>query len=479
MSKHIRWDVCALLAGAGVLSFLLFVGPILGVADNGDFLRIMGSVGLSYPNPTEPFQDRYFAFMHKQFAMNTPGDGAYISSEVIVVFLATLVARLFNWNLFDIRFLGALYSVLLLIAFSCFLQLKLLSSKAAKISFTVVFLLIFFDAGYTAYFNSFFGEPMAFIFLLLTLAAALRLTQDRQPRTAWFVFFILCAMFMAASKIQNAPTGIILALLALRLLPLSSSKVWKRTGFPLTVGLILISTAIYVTAPKELRMINQYQSVFYGILKDSPTPERDLMSLGLDPSLSILANTNFFMPDTPIPQQSDQLKQSFYPYISHGKIALFYLSHPSRYWDKLSVTAKHAMTIHIDYLGNHEKAAGFEPGTGSNSFNLWSELKDKVLPHSIWFLIVFWVLYYTVLLALYTGEPARNQRAAYEIFMSVGVIAGVAFLVPLIGDGEADMEKHLFLFNVCFDIMFTVSLVWIIHRCVIFMRERASYSHLN
>jgi hypothetical protein len=474
MSKFIRWDTLALLVGAGVLSFLLLVGPILGVADNGDFLRIMGSVGLSYMDPSEPFQERYYNFMHKQFAMSKPGIGGYISSEVIVVFLATLVGRLYNWHLFDIRFLGALYSILLLGAFASLLQLKLLSSKTAKYSFTVVFLLIFFDVGYTAYFNSLFGEPMAFIFLLLTLAAALRLTEYKQPRTAWFVFFILSAIFMAASKIQNAPAGIILALLAFRFLPLSSSKSWKRAGSALAVLLVLVSTAIYVTAPKELRVINQYQSVFFGILKDSPTPQQDLQALGLDPKLSVLAGTNYFMPDTPIPQQSDELKRSFYPYISHGKIALFYLSHPSRYWEKLQVTARHAMTIQINYLGNREKSAGFAPGTIAGSFNLWSELKRDVMPHSIWFLIIFWVLYYAVLLALYTGEPARHKRAAYEVFMSVGAIAVIAFLVPLIGDGEADMEKHLFLFNVCFDIMFTVSLVWVTQRIVNFSRERAS-----
>ncbi|MFD0697865.1 hypothetical protein ACFQZT_27710 [Paenibacillus sp. GCM10027628] len=475
MSKLIKWNTFALLAGAGVLGFLLLVGPILGMADNGDFLRIMGSVGLSYLDPAEPFHEKYFAFTHKLYGMSAPGIGGYISSEVIVVFLATLLGRLYNWQLFDIRFLGGLYSILLLAAFGSLLQLKLVtSSRHVKYGFTLIFLVIFFDVGYTAYFNSFFGEPMAFIFLLLTLALALRLTEIKQPRTIGFVFFIVCAIFMAASKIQNAPAGIVLALLSLRFLPLSNRKSWKRTVLTLTALLVLVSSGIYVTAPRELRVINQYQSVFYGILKDSPTPEQDLLTLGLDPKLAVLAGTNYFTPHTPIPQDSVELKQSFYPYISHGKIARFYLTHPSRYWDKLQVTAQHAMTIHIDYLGNREKAAGFEPGALYNSFNLWSKLKSEALPHSIWFLLGFWLLYYVILLALYTGEPSRHRRTAYEAFMSVGVIGAIAFLVPLIGDGEADMEKHLFLFNVCFDVMFTASLVWVIHQVVKFVRERAS-----
>ncbi len=58
--------------------------------------------------------------------------------------------------------------------------------------------------------------------------------------------------------------------------------------------LLLGSAAMYLFAPKELKEINMYQTVFYGVLKDSPTPAQDLKELGLPPELAVLQNTNFF-----------------------------------------------------------------------------------------------------------------------------------------------------------------------------------------
>lgn len=474
MGRFSKWDGLAWFAAAGILAFLLFMKPILGVADNGDFLRIMGSAGLQYSNPAEPLEDKYFAFIHREFAYSSSGIVGYISTQMLVVLLASLIGKIFSPHAFDIRFLAFIYCAVLLIAFMLLLQLKLWTSRAAKLAFALLFLLIFLDVGYTAYFNSFYGEPMSFVFLLLTLAAALRLTEQERPQAAWFALFLIAGTMMTASKIQNAPTGIILTLLALRFLPLFQGTAWKKQGAAAASLILIVSAAIYVAAPEELRTINQYQSVFYGITKDSPTPEQDLRELGLDAKLSVIAGTNYFMKGTAIPQQSDELSQSFYPRINHSKIALFYLKHPERFWGKLKVTASNAMAIQPSYLGSYEKAAGHPPGTLSKTFALWSQFKLKVLPHSIWLLLGFFAVYYTVLLALYINEPSQSRRARLDVFIAVGLIAAIAFLVPLVGDGEADMEKHLFLFNVCFDVMFTSAIVWLVHQAAKILRTRAS-----
>jgi len=51
-----------------------------------------------------------------------------------------------------------------------------------------------------------------------------------------------------------------------------------------------------------------------------------------------------------------------------------------------------------------------------------------------------------------------------ETFALVGVIGAISFLIPVIGDGEADLSKHLFLFNAVFDVMFVSGILWIVHR---------------
>jgi hypothetical protein len=464
----------ALGAAAGVMIYLLLVQPVIGLADSGDFMRIMNTVGLSYLDPGAPFRDQFFGYLHTQFAFTNMGTGGYVSTEIIVVWVAVLLNKLLHPHVFDIRFLSSLYILLTLVVFACILRLKLLASTTAKLVCACLFILIFLDIGYLSYYNSFFGEPISLIFLLLTIVLALHLTEQTHPRKALFFAFLAAAIFLIGSKVQNAPIGLIICLLCVRFLSISSKRSWKNSILVSSALLLVFSLAIYVSAPKELRVINQYQSVFYGILKDSPTPEQDLQSLGLDPKLAVLAGTNYFTPNTPIPQQSEELKRAFYSKISHAKIAIFYAKHPGRYWDKLQVTAKNASTVRPSYLGNYEKAVGYEYGKISSTFDTWSVLKSTILPHSLWFLILIYLLYYVTLFRLHRNEPHLAKRKTYEVFGAIGLIGVVSFLVPLLGDGEADMEKHLFLFSVCFDLMLLISITWLIHQAVKIVSRRVS-----
>ena len=37
------------------------------------------------------------------------------------------------------------------------------------------------------------------------------------------------------------------------------------------------------------------------------------------------------------------------------------------------------------------------------------------------------------------------------------------FVLPIIGNGEADLQKHMLLFNLCFDLMILVFVYWLIN----------------
>ncbi|MNL77763.1 hypothetical protein D3C87_2040060 [compost metagenome] len=50
--------------------------------------------------------------------------------------------------------------------------------------------------------------------------------------------------------------------------------------------------------------------------------------------------------------------------------------------------------------------------------------------------------------------------------MLLGLIGLFSFLVPIMGDGRADIGKHLFLFNVSFDMMAVVMFGWLVHKLV-------------
>jgi hypothetical protein len=455
-------ETLAVIVVSLIFIFVLVVKPIVGVADNGDFLRIMGSTGLNYVDTAEVYKDKYFGYIHGQYHLQGLGIGGYISSEIIIVLVATTLSRIFlHDGIFDIRFLSLLYAIVFLVAMYWLLKMNRQAEKWKNVVFASLFILVFADVGYTAYYNSLFGEPVAFTFLLLTIALTHLLLNSIKPSKKLLFFFFLAAFFLVGSKVQNAPLGIILALFTLRFWHLRTDKPWRRLVVLVSVLLVGVSVVIYFTAPKEIKQINQYQTVFYGILKDSPNPKQDLIDLGLNPDFAVNAGSNYFTKDVAIKQQDPVLKQQFYPNIDHKKIAIFYLKHPSRFINKLEVAAQSSMTNRPYYLGNYEKAEKLGYRAVSNAFGWWSELKRSIMPKSLLFLILFAVMYFFILIRKYLQVSEMKQRIYLETFMVIGLMGAISFIVPIIGDGETDLSKHLFMFDVCFDMMFVTSVLWL------------------
>ncbi|PYI57267.1 efflux RND transporter permease subunit [Paenibacillus flagellatus] len=456
-----------MVAAVAVFVYVLMVRPIAGIADNGDFLRIMTSAGLDYLDPNLSYEDKYFGYFIREFKLTSIGIGGYVSTQVPLVIVATWLNRLvFDTTVFDMRSMALVYSPLLLAAFYAVMRFHRHLPLVSRIALGLALVFVFADIGYIGYFNSLFGEPVSFVFLLLTVALALGLAQSDKPSRKLLVAFFVCAIFLTGSKVQNAPVGILLALLGIRFLRHRGDSAWRKTVIGFSAFLAVGSLAMYVLAPKQLKEINMYQTVFYGVVKDSPTPERDLEELGVPKELAVLAGTNFFTPNTPIPQRDPRLYESFYNHMSHAKIALFYLKHPVRLVQKLEIAAENGMTIRPYYLGTYEKSEGMPRGAVSDKFGWWSETKRTVLPNTLWFLVPFCLLFYAVLWVSHRRADGLGGKLYAETFAVVGLIGIVAFLIPVIGDGEADLSKHLFLFNVCFDVMFAASVLWIVHRAV-------------
>ncbi|MNP80030.1 hypothetical protein D3C76_1779990 [compost metagenome] len=55
--------------------------------------------------------------------------------------------------------------------------------------------------------------------------------------------------------------------------------------------------------------------------------------------------------------------------------------------------------------------------------------------------------------------------------MLLGLIGIFSFLVPILGDGRADIGKHLFLFNVSFDMMAVVMFAWVVRKLTASRRD--------
>lgn len=463
MKRFLRLEWLAAAAGLGLLAYLLFIAPFAGVADNGDFLRVMLTGGLDYGVPDEAYEDRFFGFAHQFFAYDHFFRGFYFSTQIILVAVARLLGYLFNSSMFDIRVLSAFYSLLLLAATYLLVRHNKYKSLITGAVLGLALLFVFFDIGYTAYFNSLFGEPVSLVFLLLTLAFGLRLVNEEKPSRAVLWLYFISVLFLTCSKIQNAPVGILFAAIGLQFAGLQTQFSWRRLVFWLSGAMVVISVVMYIAAPKDFKDINLYQTVFFGILKDSPDVKGDLKALGLPEHLSVLADTNYFQSGTAIKQDDPSLRGDFYDRVSHSDVLFFYLKHPGRLIDKMEYAANNSMSIRPYYLGTYLKESGKPAGSLAMGYSGWSQFKNQHMPNSLLFIALFYLAYYSVGLVEYVRSSQKAVRLRIQLLMAVGLVGMVGFMVPILGDGLADLGKHLFLFNVCFDMMIIASAVWLAH----------------
>jgi hypothetical protein len=471
MRRYMKVELAAVIAIAGILIWLLLVKPVIGMADNGDFLRIMGTIGLDYTDPGMSYSDKYFGWFIRELNMKDMGLGGYATTSLVPVLLAKGLSWLFNGGVFDMRFVAVIYSLLFMAGTWLLLKHNKRGSPWVNGLMALLFVLIFADIGYSAYYNSLYSEPTAFVFMLLTLGFVTALLRRAEPMPFYLTGFIVSAVFLIGAKVQNAPVGILLALLCLRLSTLRKGDGWRRRTGWLALFLVVVSLATYFSLPKEIKIINQYQTVFYGVLKDSQTPEADLRELGLPEKLAVNAGTNYFE-GAPIDQKDPVFAEEYYPHFSHAKVGLFYLKHPMRFLDKLGTAAENGMTIRPYYLGSFEKSEGLKAGENSYAFSFWSEFKHRVLPNKLWFIIAVFILYYAVLIRRYLNAFRVRDRIYLEVLAGIGMVGLFQFVTPVIGDGEADLAKHLFGFNVSFDLMIWVSLFWLADKAAGMLRLR-------
>jgi hypothetical protein len=82
-----RLELGVLLLAAGILVYQLFLPPVVGLADEGDFAKVIGQIGLRHPS--NAFDDRYYAFLTLNYRIVEPyWRSGYLTSELVPAWLA-------------------------------------------------------------------------------------------------------------------------------------------------------------------------------------------------------------------------------------------------------------------------------------------------------------------------------------------------------------------------------------------------------
>jgi hypothetical protein len=445
---------------AAALVWQLFLPPLIGLADQGDFSRIMGRFDIGHLS--DKFYDRYFAYFESKYRIDKTEhwDPGFVSSQSLLVAIALRINSLFSKRgIFDIRFLALVLAALELAAAWLLLTYAPVKGRIGREVLLGIVFLMLSDVGYVAYFNSFYSESASFVFFLLALGFVL-MTITR-PSYGSLLGVLVTSLLFVSAKGQNVPAGIILAVFSLRLLALKPGLVWRWSCAGVALCLFSSSLYYYTLTPREVTMKpSYYLSVFYEILPYSSSPRQDLVELGLDPKLLKYSGTRPWSPDAPM--TDPDFEHLFFEKISLPKIIRFHLRHPIRLLQTLERCAGYAPGLR-PWVGNYEKSEGRFPWLQSHTFNLWSSLRSKYSPGSLKSFAWFFLANFGGIALLYhhhRNGPLRD-RLLLELQAALLLMAILQFLTVAIVVGTHEATKHLFLFDLLVDVCFASAVLWL------------------
>ncbi len=448
----------AVTAAAAILSLQLFVAPVVGLADNRDYERVMGYAG--FQHTTEVGAERYFSFLRTRYAIVNPGwfRSGYHSSETLLAFAARYAhLALSKQPLFDIRLLGAIHAALLLLALAGLIRAcrDLAWPTQALVAALLVF--VFTDVGYAAPFNSFYSQTASLLFLLLTAATAAEAVHRGRLSGGLLLLYFGCALLFVGSKPQEKLAAPLLALFGMLLAGVRLDGAWRRAAVWLGIGLCAFSVWYGRHTPYTLREATMYQVVFDDVLAHSAVPAVDAAELRLDPEWVKYTGTNPYAPDSAL--LDPQFRVRFLHQVGYRRILRFYLRHPRRLVERFERASPQAWSLRPTF-GNFEKSPEHPVRTLATRFSLWSRMRGRLGAHPL-----FWIallLGGNLAAALATWRRStRTGRLFREGVLLMILMAGLALAVCTLAQTPVELSRQLYAYHALCDLLLIADAGWI------------------
>jgi hypothetical protein len=446
-----------------VLVYQLFIPPIVGLADNGDFARIIDKVGILPGNNKE-----YLGNINLQFPIdfhyNIKG---YQSSELIFVLGSILINALISKDgQFHLLVLGAVHLVAIIASLAVVAYGISGTTRRAKWVVFVALLVFFTDVGYAAYLNSIYSEPASIIFLALTIGIILLIAMkiDRAPvGFGWVLLYFISSFLFVIAKPQNAAMGIPLAILGYWIIkhsqpPKILEKQRTLMAWTFSVGLVVISFLFFAFGlPRYYRSGDLWNSVFLEIVGNSQHPQQDLAELGLPAKMIVYQGTYAF---------SEGVNRNDWEAFQHSwlyfKIFKFYLVHPNRLFSLMNSTTSSAFELQPPNLGNFVSSETFGSYDKSQAFAFWNKLRAALLPHSIWTLVGLLLINLAAVgVKILKFDHQNSQKLISALHLTIIFMAVLQYLTVIMAEGTFELVKHMFLFNSLLDISFVFLLAYL------------------
>lgn len=448
----------ATLAASLIVGYLLFVPPINGYADNGDFARVI------YVNGIYPLTNHYtyLKYLHLHYGIMqyyNEHQAMLFSSQGMFIKLAIFLNQVFySKKIFDIRFIGVVYYFLYLGGIY-FLTTALTFKTKKKTNYVIAILvvLIFADSSWTLYFNSFFAEPIMIIAMLYLTASIMLLGKNCKHQITIFTIYLVACLILITVKQQNAPLALSLALLTMGLYFVFKQKKYK---YLLTFSIILLlaaGAATYELITSDFSQINKYQTVTRGVLLEEKDPGNDLERGGVSRQFGLLKGEIYGQTYSEVPQTSAVIKKDLLKKVDFAWVLKFYLTHPKQFRQMLDIAAGDGYLIQVRAVGDYQRASGIRPQQQTHYFTLFSLIMEAFFPKKIAFYIllclVLAILYLVIGFMGFKNNEDESILKCFKMLAFVTIIMGT-FVISIVGDGDADLAKHLIMVPLTLDLIF-------------------------
>ena len=466
IKRNITPEIIVFIAIMTIGTCVLFIKPIIGVADNGDFYRIISPNGLYHLSKND--EDIMFGYFNSKYGIYKYANettSILFSTQSIFIKLAIYISKIFNSNnIVDIRFLSII--LLILHAIAAYLLVKVFTKdiKSEKFKYLIVgiYFFIFCDIGYIAYFNSFYGEAVIIAMFLLSVGILLHMIKFNKINLANLILFSISSLLFFGAKQQLAPIGILIAILIIRIGTLNKSRNIKLASILIGILFIVSAGFLYKSIKGDFDYMNRFHAMTRGALIHGDNPENVLNKFGINLGYSLLEGANFYEKVPSINPNDERLKEEFYANYSTPLVIVYYLKNPKQFISILKVGIKNAYTIRPGIMGNYEKFEGKAYGAKSYFFSGWSSIKDTSLFKTSGFMILFLTIYFLYSFKRYKKSyytKDMNGCMFEEAYLYIFLAGFSQIIISVVGAGDADLAKHEFLYNLTFDLMVIMILV--------------------
>lgn len=449
----------ALITAAAIVSLQLFVPPVVGLADNRDYERVIGYAG--FQHTTDVPAERYFSFLRTKYAVVQPGwfRGGYHSSETLLAYAARYAHRLFSSRpLFDIRLLGGIHVALFLLALAGLIRACRDLAWPAQALVAVLLVLVFTDVAYVAPFNSFYSQTASLLFLLLTAAIAAEAVRRGRLEGIWLFAYFGCALLFVGSKPQERLSAPLLGLFGILLAGVRWRGAWRQTAVWLGIGLCAFAVWYGRHTPYTLREVAMYQVVFDEVLAHSSAPAADAAELALDPEWVKYAGSSAFAPDSPL--LDPRFRARFLHQVGYRQVLRFYLRHPRRLLDRFERASAQAWSMRPNF-GNFEKSPERPVRTLATRFSLWSRMRGRLGEHPIVWIVLLLGGNLAAALSTWRRSSAKG-RLFREGIVLMTLMAGLALAVCTLAQAPIELSRQLYAYHALCDLLLIADAGWMV-----------------